>query len=131
MPAPVAFASKALSSAVELVIEVTAVAPLLQTDNANVGAEISTKQVTELPLNLRNVVPEVEEDDGPRTPRRGRPPHRTAPHRGIARRAQPKCMGLVTIAASHAHRVHLALQERGIVVHLATHLPVRPVEAFF
>ena len=36
-------------------IEVTAVAPLLQTDNANVGAEISTKQVTELPLNLRNV----------------------------------------------------------------------------
>ena len=36
-------------------IEVTAVAPLLQTENANVGAEVSTKQVTELPLNLRNV----------------------------------------------------------------------------
>ena len=36
-------------------IEVTAAAPLLQTDNANVGDEISTKQVTELPLNLRNV----------------------------------------------------------------------------
>ena len=36
-------------------IEVTATAPLLQVDNANVGAEISTKQVTELPLNLRNV----------------------------------------------------------------------------
>ena len=33
-------------------IEVIAVAPLLQTDNANVGAEISTKQVTELPLNF-------------------------------------------------------------------------------
>ena len=33
----------------------TATAPLLQTDNANVGAEVSTKQVTELPLNLRNV----------------------------------------------------------------------------
>src|SRR6185312_15029804 len=36
-------------------IEVTAVAALLQTDNANIGDEISTKQVTELPLNLRNV----------------------------------------------------------------------------
>jgi carboxypeptidase family protein len=34
---------------------VTEAAPLLQTDNANVGQEISTKQVTELPLNLRNV----------------------------------------------------------------------------
>jgi hypothetical protein len=41
-------------------IEVTAAAPLLQTDNANVGAEISTKQVTELPLNLRNVFNFVE-----------------------------------------------------------------------
>src|SRR6266567_4489270 len=41
-------------------IEVIAVAPLLQTDNANVGAEISTKQVTELPLNLRNVFNFVE-----------------------------------------------------------------------
>ena len=30
-------------------IEVTAVAPLLQTDNANVGDEIGTKQVAELP----------------------------------------------------------------------------------
>ena len=36
-------------------IEVTAVAPLLQTDNSNLSAEISSKQVTELPLNLRNV----------------------------------------------------------------------------
>ncbi len=41
-------------------IEVTAVAPLLQTDNSNVGAEISTKQITELPLNLRNVFNFVE-----------------------------------------------------------------------
>jgi hypothetical protein len=36
-------------------IEVTSTAPLLQVDNANVGAEVSQKQVTELPLNLRNV----------------------------------------------------------------------------
>jgi hypothetical protein len=36
-------------------IEVTAEAPLLQTDNANIGAEISSREVTELPLNLRNV----------------------------------------------------------------------------
>ena len=36
-------------------IEVTAEVPLLQTDNANIGAEISSKAVTELPLNLRNV----------------------------------------------------------------------------
>ena len=41
-------------------IEVTAAAPLLQTDNANIGAEISSKQVTELPLNLRNVFNFVE-----------------------------------------------------------------------
>ena len=41
-------------------IEVTADAPLLQTDNANIGAEISTKQITELPLNLRNVFNFVE-----------------------------------------------------------------------
>ncbi len=39
---------------------VTAEAPLLQTDNANVGDEISSKQVTELPLNLRNVFNFVE-----------------------------------------------------------------------
>jgi len=36
-------------------IEVTAAVALLQTDNANVGTDVSTKQVTELPLNLRNV----------------------------------------------------------------------------
>ena len=36
-------------------IEVRAESVLLQTDNANIGAEVSQKQVTELPLNLRNV----------------------------------------------------------------------------
>ena len=41
-------------------IEVLAVAPLLQTDDANLSAEISSKQVTELPLNLRNVFNFVE-----------------------------------------------------------------------
>jgi hypothetical protein len=41
-------------------IEVTAAAALLQTDNANIGDEISSKQVTELPLNLRNVFNFVE-----------------------------------------------------------------------
>ncbi|HWH58189.1 MAG TPA: TonB-dependent receptor [Terriglobales bacterium] len=41
-------------------VEVTSEAPLLQTDNANVGAEVSTKQITELPLNLRNVFNFVE-----------------------------------------------------------------------
>jgi len=41
-------------------IEVTAEAPLLQTENANISTEISTKQVTELPLNLRNVFNFVE-----------------------------------------------------------------------
>ena len=39
---------------------VTEAAPLLQTDNANLGSEVSTKQVTELPLNLRNVFNFVE-----------------------------------------------------------------------
>jgi hypothetical protein len=34
---------------------VTTAPPLLQTDNANIGAEISSEQVTQLPLNLRNV----------------------------------------------------------------------------
>ena len=36
-------------------IEVNSEAPLFTTDNANLAAEVSTKQVTELPLNLRNV----------------------------------------------------------------------------
>ena len=39
---------------------VTEAAPLLQTDNPNIGAEVSSKQVTELPLNLRNVFNFVE-----------------------------------------------------------------------
>lgn len=37
-------------------VSVTASGPLLQTQDANVGTEISSKQVEELPLNLRNVV---------------------------------------------------------------------------
>ena len=41
-------------------ILVTEAAPLLQTENANVGQEVSTKQITELPLNLRNVFNFVE-----------------------------------------------------------------------
>lgn len=41
-------------------VEVSAQAALLQTDNANIGAEVSTKQITELPLNLRNVFNFVE-----------------------------------------------------------------------
>ena len=36
-------------------IEVTSTAPLLQTDDANLAAEVSTRQVSELPINLRNV----------------------------------------------------------------------------
>jgi Carboxypeptidase regulatory-like domain len=36
-------------------VTVSAEAPILNTDNANVAAEISGKQVVELPLNLRNV----------------------------------------------------------------------------
>ncbi len=40
---------------VDQVIEVKADAPLLNTGNANIGSEVSGKQVVELPLNLRNV----------------------------------------------------------------------------
>ena len=36
-------------------ISVTSEAPLLNTDNANLSSDISSKQVVELPLNLRNV----------------------------------------------------------------------------
>ncbi len=36
-------------------VSVTSDAPLLNTDNANLSADISSKQVVELPLNLRNV----------------------------------------------------------------------------
>lgn len=42
------------------VVQVTSEEALLQTENANVGAEISTQQITELPLNLRNVFNFVE-----------------------------------------------------------------------
>lgn len=38
-----------------LVVEVTADAPVLNTGNANIGSEVSSEQVVELPLNIRNV----------------------------------------------------------------------------
>jgi hypothetical protein len=41
-------------------IEVTADAPLLNTGNANIGAEVAAKQAVELPLNIRNVYNLVE-----------------------------------------------------------------------
>ena len=41
-------------------IVVTTEAPLLQTNDANVGAEVSSKQIAELPINLRNVFNFVE-----------------------------------------------------------------------
>jgi len=41
--------------AVSETVEVQAVAPVLNTGNANVGSEVGTKQVEELPLNIRNV----------------------------------------------------------------------------
>jgi hypothetical protein len=41
--------------AISQVIEVTGNAPLLNVGNANIGWEVSTSQLTELPLNLRNV----------------------------------------------------------------------------
>ncbi len=37
-------------------VSVTATGPLLQTEDANISTEIASKQVEELPLNLRNVV---------------------------------------------------------------------------
>ena len=37
-------------------VSVSAQGPLLQTQNANIGTEVSTKQLEELPLNLRNVL---------------------------------------------------------------------------
>jgi hypothetical protein len=37
-------------------VEVTAQAPLLNSDNANVSADISARQIVELPLNLRNII---------------------------------------------------------------------------
>src|SRR5579862_152927 len=38
------------------VIEVTAQAPLLNADNANISSDIASKQLVDLPLNLRNVI---------------------------------------------------------------------------
>ena len=37
-------------------IEVTSQAPLLNAENANISADISSRQVSELPLNFRNVI---------------------------------------------------------------------------
>ena len=37
-------------------IEVTAQAPLLNTDNANISSDISARQLVETPLNLRNII---------------------------------------------------------------------------
>jgi hypothetical protein len=42
------------------VIEVTGDAPLLNSGNANIGAEVAAKQAVELPLNIRNVYNLVE-----------------------------------------------------------------------
>jgi hypothetical protein len=40
---------------VQQTVEVTAQAPVLNTGNADVGSEVSSKQAVELPLNIRNV----------------------------------------------------------------------------
>src|SRR5580658_2110543 len=37
-------------------VEVTAEAPLLNTDNANISSDISARQLVETPLNLRNII---------------------------------------------------------------------------
>ena len=37
-------------------IEVSSEAPLLNVDNANISSDVSARQVTDLPLNLRNVI---------------------------------------------------------------------------
>jgi hypothetical protein len=37
-------------------IEVTSQAPLLNADNANISSDVTAKQVTDLPLNLRNII---------------------------------------------------------------------------
>ncbi len=46
--------------ALNQVIEVTAGAPLLNSGDANIGAEVAAKQALELPLNIRNVYNLVE-----------------------------------------------------------------------
>lgn len=38
------------------IIEVTSQAPLLNAENANIASDVSARQVSELPLNLRNVI---------------------------------------------------------------------------
>lgn len=43
-------------------VEVTAQAPVLNTGNADLGSEVSSKQAVELPLNIRNVYGLVELD---------------------------------------------------------------------
>lgn len=47
---------------VSQVVEVTGSAPVLNTGNADVGSEVSSKQAVELPLNIRNVYGLVELD---------------------------------------------------------------------
>lgn len=42
--------------AVTETVEVSAEAPLLNADNANISSDVSSRQVAELPLNLRNVI---------------------------------------------------------------------------
>ncbi len=44
------------------VVEVTGTAPVLNTGNADIGSEVSSKQAVELPLNIRNVYGLVELD---------------------------------------------------------------------
>jgi Carboxypeptidase regulatory-like domain len=46
--------------ALSQVIEVTAGAPLLNSGNANIGEDVTTRQAVELPLNIRNVYNLVE-----------------------------------------------------------------------
>jgi hypothetical protein len=50
--------------ALNQVIEVRTDAPLLNSGNANLGTEVSGKQVVELPLNIRNVYNLVELSSG-------------------------------------------------------------------
>ena len=50
---------------------------------------------------------------------------------GIARGAQFPAVGLMTITTTYARRVHPALQERGIVIHLVALLSVGIVQTGF
>src|SRR5262245_7832573 len=50
------------------------------------------------------------------------------PADSVGRRAQPRAVRFVAIAAGHARREHLALLERAVVVDLVAHLPVGMVE---